>query len=197
MRYVNQFLEHKAIIESQVELSQKAIAAWDEKHTGKVSADEARKRPTPYTAEQARIDEVENFLSMACRCKQQIAEIKMLIDDADDNAGIVSSVIDGMPHTHDMTSRQDRLIERKEKLVNQYMSEMYALYDLYEMINDIIQSVPSPKYREVLRLRHLKYLGWKDIAKQINYEAHYIHRLYKNALLSCCLPTDEALGAAG
>ena len=64
--------------------------------------------------------------------------------------------------------------------INEKINELYAVK---QEIETAIESVSNPTYRQLLRLRYLKYNSFDKIAEQMNYSLRQIMRLHCKSLL--------------
>lgn len=52
-----------------------------------------------------------------------------------------------------------------------------------EWLEEIIQTLPDPRQREVLSLRYLHGLGWEDIAERMYYSLRWVMKLHRAAII--------------
>lgn len=105
--------------------------------------------------------------------KLEIEEIK---DEIKSITEISSAEITGMPHgatisnpTEQNFLKKEKLIEKLEKKVNQYIDELIR-------IEGIIDNIENEEVRLIARLRFIQNLKWDEISRKVNFDRSVCYR---------------------
>jgi len=104
-------------------------------------------------------------------------------------AGRMSSLT-GMPRGggYDWTDAAAQVL----RLTEQIDDEINRLCTVKRLVNEAIDAVEDPKYRQVLELRYRNYLTWEEIAEDMGYETRWVYELHGRALLCVTVPDGFA-----
>ncbi len=111
------------------------------------------------------------------RIKARIEEIEtMLYSPRNQN-------LSGMPTAHDAPNdTQEKLIEKKERLLKIYKSFLLQLDETELRIENAIESIEDPAARTILRYRYIDGMRWEVICVKTNYQWAQVHRIHRDAL---------------
>ena len=97
--------------------------------------------------------------------KKEIEEIRWEIENLPE---ISASQITGMPHSgqvsdpiFNLIQKKDKLVDRLNRKIEQYMDELIRIEDIIERIND-------EDIRLMARMRFIKCMKWEDIGKEVH-----------------------------
>lgn len=79
-------------------------------------------------------------------------------------------------------SRVEEAVVRIVELEDEINAEIGRLMQLKQDIGIAIRSVNSMECETLLEMRYLTFLGWEDIAMQLDYSHDYIYHLHRKAL---------------
>ena len=83
-----------------------------------------------------------------------------------------------------------RSLEKMLLLEEKINSEIDRLVDLKAQMREVIEAVPDPDERMVLRYRYVHNLTWEQIGNEMNADARTIRRWHGNALQHVSLPEN-------
>ena len=115
------------------------------------------------------------YLAQAYRLDQRINSKLMQIDQLRSLTRKVTASYDreAVSHTRNVSSLQDtiiRLIEAEDELNRQ----IDKLVDLKMEIASVIDQVRNERYRLILEKRHLCFMGWDQIAQDMNCSRRWV-----------------------
>jgi len=87
------------------------------------------------------------------------------------------------------------LVERKDAKQRQLDVEKNRLAELIAKADEVIDTVPDPKMRRVLKLHYLENLSTKQVAEKMNYTVQHVNRLMNKGLEMVQLPEEDAIPA--
>lgn len=74
------------------------------------------------------------------------------------------------------------LVERKDAKQRQLEAEKSRLAELIAKVDEVIDAVPDPKMRRVLKLYYLENFSTKEVAEKMNYTVQHVNRLMNKGL---------------
>ena len=118
---------------------------------------------------------------------EELAQLKAL------STSISSSNLSGMPplstkNTEPSFVRCINKIVDLEKIIN---DEIDRFVELKKEIREVINNVPDPDERLVLRLRYIEFLKWEAIASSMGLSLKQVHRIHASALMNVKIPYQE------
>lgn len=114
----------------------------------------------------------------ACRQQNRIEEdIKALRLDK----MCPSVVLDNMPHGSGGKDLSDYIV-RLDKLERKYLKQRYRRIAVRTEIRDKIEHMEDENEKDVLTLRYIQNVDWKDICIKMGYSWQHVHRIHSEAL---------------
>ena len=83
------------------------------------------------------------------------------------------------------------LVERKDAKQQKLDVEKNRLAELIAQVDEVIDTVPDPKMRRVLKLYYLENLSTKEVAEKMNYTVQHVNRLMNKGLEMVQLPEED------
>lgn len=118
----------------------------------------------------------------------QIRHIEKEIKCLDHQRRTLNKNIQATEYKHDKTYSNEisrppeDLLLKMEELDEGVSERQLEWVKLYGQIAREIEEVPYRHLRSLLRYRYVDSLGWKSVAKKMQYTVRNIHNLHKNAL---------------
>jgi DNA-directed RNA polymerase specialized sigma subunit len=82
----------------------------------------------------------------------------------------------------------EEAVVRITELENEINTSIAQLMRLKTEIAEAIRSVNSMECETLLEMRYITFLGWDQIASQLNYSQDYIYHLHRKALALVRVP---------
>lgn len=125
----------------------------------------------------------QEYLQQAYRIQQQImvrqAQIATLRDIATRVSPHTGSVpVDGTSNQGNIANAIERIVDI-EQLIKKDVERMEAVYI---DIQNTIDTVSNPRYRDILRLRYLCFKTWDEVAGILRLDERWVRRLHKKAI---------------
>lgn len=83
------------------------------------------------------------------------------------------------------------LVERKDAKQRKLEVEKNYLAELIAKADEVIDTVPDPKMRRVLKLYYLENFSTKEVADEMKYTVQHVNRLVKKGLEMVQLPEEN------
>ena len=118
---------------------------------------------------------------------EELAQLKAL------STSISSPNLSGMPpsstrNTEPFFVKCINKIVDLEKIIN---DEIDRFVELKKEIREVINNVPDPDERLVLRLRYIEFLKWEAVASSMGLSLKQVHRIHASALMNVKIPYQE------
>ena len=131
------------------------------------------------------------YLRQAYRLNELInSDLKELAQLKGWSTSISSSNLSGMPPSSTRNTEPSFVkcinkIVDLEKIIN---DEIDRFVELKKEIREVVNNVPDPDERLVLRCRYIEFLTWEQVAERMNYSIKQIHRIHSKALKNVVVP---------
>ena len=96
-----------------------------------------------------------------------------------------AQILSGMPgggNAGDSMEKTDSMIDKLRKIEGKIFSEISELESVRNEIIAAINAVPSETLRELLELRYINLLSWREVADRMGYTEDNIYKLHQDAL---------------
>lgn len=118
---------------------------------------------------------------------EELAQLKAL------STSISSPNLSGMPSSSTRNTEPSFVkcinkIVDLEKIIN---DEIDRFVELKKEIREVINNVPDPDERLVLRLRYIEFLKWEAVASSMGLSLKQVHRIHASALMNVKIPYQE------
>jgi len=118
---------------------------------------------------------------------EELAQLKVL------STSISSPNLSGMPPSSTRNTEPSFVkcinkIVDLEKIIN---DEIDRFVELKKEIREVINNVPDPDERLVLRLRYIEFLKWEAVASSMGLSLKQVHRIHASALMNVKIPYQE------
>lgn len=118
---------------------------------------------------------------------EELAQLKVL------STSISSPNLSGMPPSSTRNTEPSFVkcinkIVDLEKIIN---DEIDKFVELKKEIREVINNVPDPDERLVLRLRYIEFLKWEAVASSMGLSLKQVHRIHASALMNVKIPYQE------
>jgi len=118
---------------------------------------------------------------------EELAQLKAL------STSISSPNLSGMPPSGTKSTEPSFVkcinkIVDLEKIIN---DEIDRFVELKKEIREVINNVPDPDERLVLRLRYIEFLKWEAVASSMGLSLKQVHRIHASALMNVKIPYQE------
>ena len=118
---------------------------------------------------------------------EELAQLKAL------STSISSPNLSGMPPSGTKSTEPSFVkcinkIVDLEKIIN---DEIDKFVELKKEIREVINNVPDPDERLVLRLRYIEFLKWEAVASSMGLSLKQVHRIHASALMNVKIPYQE------
>jgi len=118
---------------------------------------------------------------------EELAQLKAL------STSISSPNLSGMPPSSTRNTEPSFVkcinkIVDLEKIIN---DEIDRFVELKKEIREVINNVPDPDERLVLRLRYIEFLKWEAVASNMGLSLKQVHRIHASALMNVKIPYQE------
>ena len=97
--------------------------------------------------------------------KLEIKDLQEEIKSIPDVSGMNYS---GMPHSTDVSDTTFNLVQKKEKLIERLNRKMEQYLDELVRIEDIIDHIEDVEVRTIARMRFIQNMKWEDIGEQVH-----------------------------
>lgn len=97
-------------------------------------------------------------------------ELKRLESELEEISVIGSTVLDGMPHGTKSGDKVQRLVLKRQTLVEKIVRKQTEYIDEKIRMENFISNIDNPKIRLIVRLRFVEFKNWYDIADEITPE---------------------------
>lgn len=137
---------------------------------------------------------VKQYLRQAYRLNELInSDLKELAQLKALSTSISSPNLSGMPPsgTKNIEPSFVKCINKivdLEKIIN---DEIDKFVELKKEIREVINNVPDPDERLVLRLRYIEFLKWEAVASSMGLSLKQVHRIHASALMSVKIPYQK------
>ena len=132
------------------------------------------------------------YLSQAWYLDKRIKTKERQLDWLRSHAVYVSPKISNEPKVPSAEKRSpvEEAVVRITELEREINDSIAKLMRLKTEIADVIRSVNSMECETLLEMRYLTFLGWDQVAAQLNYSQDYIYHLHRKALGLVRVPID-------
>ena len=114
------------------------------------------------------------------------------IESLNDLATSCSAVISDMPRNPNQGgSKMADAVIKIVTLQEEINQDINALVELKHQIMGVIKAVPNVEYQTLLEKRYLCFSTWEQIAVDMKYSMHHIHRMHTAALKEITVPTKD------
>lgn len=106
-----------------------------------------------------------------------------------------AQILSGMPgggHAGDGMDKADSVIDKLRTMQKKIFSEIAELDLARDEIIHAIDAIPSETLREVLELRYINMLSWKEVARRMDYTEDNIYKLHQDALKKLRIRKEKA-----
>lgn len=106
-----------------------------------------------------------------------------------------AQILSGMPGggaAGDGMEKTDSLMDKLRKIRGKIASEIAELESVRNEIIAAIDAVPSEMLRELLELRYINMLGWREVANRMGYTEDNIYKLHQDALKKLRIKKENA-----
>lgn len=106
-----------------------------------------------------------------------------------------AQILSGMPGggaAGDGMEKTDSLMDKLRKIRGKIISEIAELESVRNEIIAAIDAVPSEMLRELLELRYINMLGWREVANRMGYTEDNIYKLHQDALKKLRIKKENA-----
>jgi DNA-directed RNA polymerase specialized sigma subunit len=129
------------------------------------------------------------YLSQAWYLDKRIKTKERQLDWLRSHAVYVSPKLSEVPKAPSIKrSPVEEAVVRITELETEINDSIAKLIRLKTEIADVIRSVNSMECETLLEMRYLTYLGWDQVAAQLNYSQDYIYHLHRKALALVRVP---------
>jgi len=123
------------------------------------------------------------YLSQAWYLDKRIKTKERQLDWLRSHAVYVSPKLSEVPKAPSIKrSPVEEAVVRITELERGINDSIAKLMRLKTEITDVIRSVNSMECKTLLEMRYLTFLGWDQVAAQLNYSQDYIYHLHRKAL---------------
>ena len=129
------------------------------------------------------------YLSQARVLDDRINSKIQQISSLNELATKCTATISDMPHG--LNSGGSTMADAVCKIVDlqeEINKDIDRLVDLKREIMGVIKAVPNVEYQTILEKRYLCFISWEQIAVDMNYSMHHIHRMHSSALKEITVP---------
>ena len=118
---------------------------------------------------------------------EELAQLKAL------STSISSPNLSGMPPSGTKSTEPSfvKCINKIVDLENIINDEIDRFVELKKEIREVINNVPDPDERLVLRLRYIEFLKWEAVASSMGLSLKQVHRIHASALMNVKIPYQE------
>lgn len=127
-----------------------------------------------------RYDPVREFLGSYWELRKEQGRLERKIKELESQCQSVTAKYSALPGGKGGkgNSAWDALVEARERAGTKLIETLYKEADIEQFIN----SLTEPLYRQLLKYRYLDLLNWEPIAKKMNYSTRQLRRKHGEAL---------------